>query len=104
MAKIVLAAYTSPEKSATLFIKVKLLEKFPQGMTRLQDESAGLECDEGIPTQCRYSGVIVQEMVGSGKSSFEDGSKKREVAIKIELTDASNIENLKFSSKANTIE
>lgn len=104
MTKIVLATYASPGEGASLFAKLKLREKFPEGMTRLQAESTGLKCDEGIPTQCRFSGIIVQEMVGSGRMSFIDGSKKREVAIEIELPDASNIESLKFSSTTKIIE
>jgi len=104
MTKIVLATYASPGKGAALFVKLKLREKFPEGMTRLQAESTGLKCDEGIPTKCRFSGIIVQQMVGSGRINFEDGSKKREVSIEIELPDASNIESLKFSSTTKVIE
>lgn len=104
MTKIVLATYASPGKSAAIFVRLKLREKFPEGMTRLQAESTGLKCDEGIPIKCRFAGIIVQEMVGSGRMSFKDGSKKREVAIEIELPDASNIESLNYSSTTKVIE
>lgn len=104
MTDIVLASYTSPEKSATLFAKVKILERFPSGMTRIQAESIGLECESGTPVACRYSGVVTQEMVGIGKFNFQDGSKKREITVKIDIPDASSIESSKFSSTTKIIE
>lgn len=102
MTKIVLASYTSPAESATLFAKVKLQEKFPFGMTRADAESTGLVCADGTPVACRFSGVVIQEMAGAGKHNFQDGSKKREVTINVEISDASSIETLKFNSTSKT--